>query len=70
MSNVQSVAFKRPRWSQKKSLAWVTSHGLKPMKTVHVTPKQLRYRLQNPKKFKRFATKKIKKGILLTIGFK
>lgn len=68
-STIQAVLFSRSKWSKSKAKKELSKHGWNPMKEVHVTKNYLRYRLESPKKFKRFATKKMKNGISLVIGF-
>jgi len=70
-SQIQSVVFLRKKWNVTEARKWLKLHGnLKPIKAVDKNSTQLRFRLQNPKKFKRFITKKVKDDVLLIIGFK
>lgn len=70
MSKIQSVMFKRTKFSAEKARKFLKDHGWKPIKRVHKTKNYLRYRLRDPKKFKRFGCKPILKGdIQLLFGF-
>jgi hypothetical protein len=49
---------------------WLKNHNFKPIKPVHKTNDNLRYRIQDPSKYKSFITKHISDGITFVIGFK
>ncbi len=68
MSSVQAIVFDG-FWTPTKARAWMKKHKFKPIKRVHKTTGGfLRYRLIEPKQFKRFFTKKTKRGISFIIG--
>ena len=56
-------------WTPTLMRAWLKKHKLKAIKPVHKMGTQLRYRIKDPKLFKRFTTKKIG-NIYLVIGWK
>lgn len=70
MSEIQSITFKKRYYSKDSSKKWLLTHNYKPIKAVDETKSLLRYRIQNPKKYKRFITKKITPSINFIIGFK
>ena len=72
MSERQSVVFFTDKgWTVPKARLWLKISGLKPIKHVDKSLHgQLRYRLKDPKKYRRFITKKTKVGINFIIGFK
>jgi hypothetical protein len=69
VSEIQSVLFDRSMWTVKEAQAWLMKHHFYPIKEHHITAHEIRFRLQNPKKFVRFRTKKLHNGIDLVIGF-
>ena len=70
-SKKQSVVFLQEYgWTPEQALIWLYMHGNLPIKSVDRSiPGQLRYRLEDPKHFSRFATIKTNKGILFVLGF-
>lgn len=68
--NIQAVIFDNKKWNTIQARIWLKKHKLKRIKHVDKTPNYLRYRLQSPKRFKSFATKKIKGNIMFILGFK
>lgn len=65
---IQAVAFYKSAWSKRKAQSWLKKHQFKPIKDVHETSQMLHYRLIDPSKFKRYISKPLDDGILLTIG--
>ena len=61
MSQIQSVLFDRDKFTTEQARKFLLNNKLVPIKRVDKTTKNLRYRLQNPKRFIRFRIKKIKK---------
>lgn len=70
MSEVQSVLFDKKIWEPAPSNNWLKHHHLEPIKKVHITDDYLRYRINSPKKYKRFRTKRLSCGIKVVLGFK
>lgn len=70
MSEIQSVVFNPKQFTPNQARLWLKNNNIRPIKIVDRTATQLRYRIVNPKKFKRFRTKIIKSGIMFVIGFK
>lgn len=68
-SEIHSVLFDKKKWTTAKARRWLTVHQLKPIKRVHKTEHNLRYRIINPDEFKKFSTKKTKEGIIIVIGY-
>jgi hypothetical protein len=72
MSKIQSIAFfTADGWTPAKAKIYMKSAGFRPIKPVdkHLHG-QLRYRLADPRKFRRFRVKTTKYGFNLIIGFK
>lgn len=76
MSQIHSVVFltDNKKWSLAKTRKWLKKHDMIPIKDVDKVKvkgkiSQYRYRLKDPKKFKRFITKKTKDDINFVIGF-
>lgn len=75
MSELHSVVFLPPRWTIPKAKKWLKEHDLKPIKHVDIVKvdgvrTQLRYRIRDPKRYKKFITKKTEDDINFVIGFK
>lgn len=70
-AETQAVLFKSKNWTPTKARVWLRKHKYKPIKRVDRTKNLLRYRLQPPKKYKRFITQKSKnnKSISFIVGF-
>lgn len=70
-SRTQAVVFFRPRWNVTKARKWLKDNKIKPMKgpDTKLFKNQIRFRIENPKKFKRFITKKTKDDVNFIIGF-
>jgi hypothetical protein len=72
---IHSVDF-RHNYTAAQARKWLKKHNYKPIKRVHITKKDgsivsIRYRIQDPKLFKSFITKKIDDGnINLILGIK
>lgn len=68
---VQSILFDKKKWTCNKARIWMTKHKHKPIKRVDKTYSKnfLRYRLQDPKKFKNFSSKKLPNGVQLVFGW-
>lgn len=68
-SSVQAVIFDKRHFTTAQSRAWLKMARLKPIKMVDRKGNQLRYRIQSPKKFKSFITRKTGKHLSFIIGF-
>ena len=68
MSSIQAVLFKKP-FTTKKARAFLKKNGFKPIKRVDKTKNFLRYRIRDPKQFKRFRTISFTKNIKAVVGF-
>jgi hypothetical protein len=69
VSAIQAVLFDRDKWTVKNARLWLANEGIRPMKAPHYTEHEIRFRIKDPKKFKRFRTKTEPHGIDLVIGF-
>ena len=70
MSQIQAVLFKKSKFnSSSEARKALKAMKIKPMKRVHITDKYYRYRINDPKKYKRMRIKK-GKDFDLIIGFK
>jgi hypothetical protein len=67
-SVVQAVYFIQPVWSETKAKKWLADHNYHPIKTMHPSGDEMRYRLQSPDKFARFTTKVLPNGVHLVLG--
>jgi hypothetical protein len=65
---IQSIYFSK-HWSKYQTAKWLVNNGIIPMKEAHITPGYIRYRIQDPKLFKRFKTVKLGDGINIVYGF-
>lgn len=60
MSRIHSVYFMTTDgWNEMLAKNWLNKHNLTPIKPVHYMGNELRYRIEDPKHFKNFTTKKI-----------
>ncbi len=75
-SEIQAVVFlkrgsdgKKTKWNVTKARGWLTKHKLAPIKPPDTTmfKNQIRFRLKDPSKYKKFTTKKLE-DINLIIG--
>lgn len=70
ISEVQAVVFGK-NWTATNARIWIKKRGWKAIKRVHKTSGGfLRYRLTDPKQYKRFIWKSNKNGVNLVLGFK
>lgn len=68
-SEIQAVMFSKNDWNDEQAKRKLKSMGLHPIKPVHETANYLRYRIQDPGYYTRFAIKPTSKGMKLVIGF-
>lgn len=74
-SEIQAIYFDKfyptgePRWNSTLARKWLDEHDYIRIKPVDKTPNLLRYRLTDPKKYKRFTTEKTTKGIYFVLGW-
>lgn len=66
---VQAVIFKKDKWTTPKARRWLKKNNYTPIKKVHITDDFYRYRINEPDKYTKFTTKKLKDGIELILGF-
>jgi len=59
---IQSVRFDK-RYTKTQANKWLKEHNIKPLKKVHITENQLRYRIVEPVEGAKFRTKQIGDGI-------
>ncbi len=70
MSKVQSIIFNREFWTISKASEWIKRNGFKIKKIdLPADGKSIRFRQEDPKKFKRFRIKKITPNIKFIFGF-
>jgi hypothetical protein len=70
MSEVHSILFDNKLYTPTTARAWLKEHNFKAIKPAHKTTDNLRYRIQDPSKYKSFITKHVSDGITFVIGFK
>ena len=69
MSHIQSVLFDKNYWDIFDSINWLHYHHLYPIKSPHITKKFIRYRIKDPKYFRRLRTIKTKDHLDIIVGF-
>jgi len=67
-TEIHSVLFNNTVWNSSEARKWLKEHNMVPIKRVHVTKNYLRYRIQDPEKFKSFVTKTTDQGITFVFG--
>ena len=77
MSKLQAVLFFKgrgtyPEWNVMNSIKWLRKHNIKPLKSpdTKLFENQIRYRITQPKPYKRYTTKILKNNIHLILGWK
>lgn len=68
MSEVQSIIFDKKKWSVNSARAWLINNNF-PSPKLDIQANFLRFRQKNPKKYRKFATKDMGKGIKFILGF-
>lgn len=68
-SEIHSVIFDKAYYSQSAAKKELSKMGLKPIKNVDITKNYLRYRIQDPSKYSKFAIKNTSKNMKLVLGF-
>ncbi len=66
-SKIQSVVFPKSKFKLKDAIEFLKRNKFKTR--LDSTKTQLKFRQEDPKKFKRMRTKKLKSGIMFVIGF-
>lgn len=70
LSMVQAVyGLTTDGWTSTKLRAWLRNAELQPLKRVHRSGTELRYRIEEPERFTRFTTKVLPGGIHLVLGW-
>lgn len=64
---IQAVLFDRNKWTSAEARKWLKLHNYQPIKRVHITNNNLRYRLKQPFKTSRYITKHLSNGVTLII---
>jgi hypothetical protein len=69
---IQSVVFnKADKWTNAEMARFLAEHDLKPIKAVHETKKQFRWRIANPRLFNRYISHRVNylgRKVLTVIG--
>jgi hypothetical protein len=69
-SEIQAILFnKQNGWTPNTSHLWLELHKYKPIKKVHETKDNFRYRMKDPKKCNRLRIKHLKDGISFIFCF-
>lgn len=68
-SAIQSIIFDKKLWTPEQALEWIVTHRFRTKKIVDITDRKIRFRIRDPKQFKRFITKTVNDGIQFIIGF-
>jgi hypothetical protein len=69
MSKVQSYLFLKSYYDINEVNDYINSHDIHPIKAIHETDNMFRVRVQDPKQFKKFRTKKLSNHLEAVIGF-
>ena len=75
MSEIQAIMFSKNinefgfKWTTQKAKQWLRDHNIYPIKSARETPNYYRFRINDPKKYNSFITKKTNLGIDFIIGF-
>ncbi len=70
MSEIQAILFEKRYWKISEAKKWLKEHKFKPLK-YDITKNLYRFRLIDPKKFKKFRIKKFAFGLIsFVFGFK
>jgi hypothetical protein len=70
MTEIQAVIFKKNNYTPTKARSWLDKNKIPRKKKVHKTKNYLRYRVEDPKKYSKYATKSINKNVKLILGKK
>ena len=66
---IQAIVFEKSNgWTLGSSKSWIDYHNYKPIKGVHETETQYRYRIEDPTHFNRFVTKIIGHKVHIIYG--
>lgn len=65
---IQAVLFNNHVWTPTTARKWLIQHNIKPLKAVHKTKNELRYRINEPYLYSRFFSKKLPDDIILVLG--
>lgn len=68
--SIQAVIFARDIWTTDSARRWLKSAHLVPIKRVHITTNYLRYRITDPRVFRKFRLSKKKDGIRFVYGLR
>jgi hypothetical protein len=66
---VQAVIFDKNIWNILGAHQWLIHHHYYPIKSPHITKHFIRFRLNDPKQYKRIRTLKLPNGIDMLIGY-
>ena len=69
-SERQAIIFNKHTWNIPSAKKWLKKHNITPIKSPHLTNNFIRFRLEDPTKFKSYATIKTKDDIDIIIGYK
>ena len=65
---LQSVFFNKENWTVVKANTWLKNNKINPIKADHLNKNLIRYRVQDPKKFKYFYTYKLPNNVGFVYG--
>ena len=68
MSEIQSIHIPINKYTKKEAWDWILQHGFTPIKETKES-NYYKFRLDDPKYYKRFRTKVLDNGIQLILGF-
>ena len=64
MSKLHAVWFNKSLFDKDSSLQWLFEHKIDPIKKVHETTNNFKYRIRKPNKTKKYYSKYITDGVL------
>ena len=70
MSEVHSIIFDKSWYNTTQARDWLKAHGFVPIKRVDETTNFYRYRIRDPKLFKRFTIKQVAPYIKFVFGWR
>ena len=69
MSVIQALVLSKEYFNKQQAERWITKHGFKPIKKVHISPRTYRFRLREPIELYDYRMKQLTTGVKAVIGF-
>ena len=68
MSQIQSVRFRKNKYTQSQARKWMKDNNITPLKRVDITKNWYRFRIREPYVFKKMWTRVVNKNIHFILG--